>query len=740
MARQQRKTAKVRYRGAARRRNHPYVRTDFSQALGEQIKSHGDTSKSLIKKLELETGQRQIRMLAEWRTGRSTPRHRQSRVVLGKIEKHYGLPGGYFAKLITQSRPSFKGKRRKLNAFKFALNSLMAQFGDSSQSLADKISGHDCQLGAGALTYWKTGRGVPRNSSSNRAMLKKIEQHYQLEDGFLTSLIKSPDTPTRLVLKSVPVSFRTIMKWHLPADFDRRPEGERAEILGWIKQNVESSSTAYGRYQSKATRIGFAIVFPDIEASKGGRNPRFWSYDPEPQRKTGEFGTVKAPPALSQEMKELIDLKTASLPPIGKRRYLRWGSENAARVARQLGTLFGAMVAPSDSAINGLDVPPFKLTLGLLAFPAVWEWFLHWREQRRGFLSESERSILYDAKGLLHKRTGWLRQNPQLAYRLEPILGLLSEEDIREAQSDWQGLCDSGYDYVTDCIPGIRQILRVHRDPFEPILVVLNAPRPLEIYKRIADEILKRGPDEDEDRVGAAIAARSYLLVRFAMQLGIRQRNLRQLMLCPFQGAPRSSGELEELRRGELRWNTIRSAWEVFIPAKAFKNGESSYFKGRPYRLFLPDLECLYDHIDAYLGKHRPVLVNGNPDPGTVFIRSAHSSRRARIYDVGGFYQVWRTIIQRYGIYNPYTGKGAIQGLLPHGPHAIRDVIATHVLKQTGSYELAGYAIQDTTEVVMRHYGRYFPHEKAERAAEILNSVWQDAQPFEKSVTATWGF
>ncbi|HVI99501.1 MAG TPA: hypothetical protein VM657_10600 [Sphingomonas sp.] len=45
-------------------------------------------------------------------------------------------------------------------------------------------------------------------------------------------------------------------------------------------------------------------------------------------------------------------------------------------------------------------------------------------------------------------------------------------------------------------------------------------------------------------------------------------------------------------------------------------------------------------------------------------------------------------MIQRYGIFNPYTGNGAVPGLLLHGPHSIRDLLATHVLK-AGSYEQA---------------------------------------------------
>lgn len=70
-------------------------------------------------------------------------------------------------------------------------------------------------------------------------------------------------------------------------------------------------------------------------------------------------------------------------------------------------------------------------------------------------------------------------------------------------------------------------------------------------------------------------------------------------------------------------------------------------------------------------------------------------------------------MIQGYGIYNPYTGgpytgRGAIKGLLPHGLHNLRDMLATHILKLTRSYEQASYAIQDIPDVVQQHYGRFW--------------------------------
>jgi hypothetical protein len=57
----------------------------------------------------------------------------------------------------------------------------------------------------------------------------------------------------------------------------------------------------------------------------------------------------------------------------------------------------------------------------------------------------------------------------------------------------------------------------------------------------------------------------------------------------------------------------------------------------------------------------------------------------------------------------------------------VRDVLAIHVLKQTGSYEQASYAIQDTPDMVVQHDGRFLPHGKAAIAAQVLNRVWEAA-------------
>ena len=100
-------------------------------------------------------------------------------------------------------------------------------------------------------------------------------------------------------------------------------------------------------------------------------------------------------------------------------------------------------------------------------------------------------------------------------------------------------------------------------------------------------------------------------------------------------------------------------------------------------------------------------------DPGTLFVKTVKTTSLDAAYDSTKFYEAWRTVIQGYGIYNPYTGgpytgRNAIKGLLPHGPHNLRDILATHILKLTGSYYQASYAIQDTPDVVQQHYGRFW--------------------------------
>jgi hypothetical protein len=586
----------------------------------------------------------------------------------------------------------------------------MQRHGDSCWHLRKAIVRPRDRLDRRTLQAWVSGEKMPRSALS-MAMLGRIERRYRLPAGYFKALLPHPGRATAHPLGKVTSAAEARrLAWHLPDDFGARSPKQRGEILDWVRANVLAGTTEYRRFQGEAMKQHYALKF---DLPGGCRNAR-----------SSKPGRLEAPPRLREEMGELLEFKTATLVRLGFQRNGTWCDETASQRIEHLSLMLGALAASPDGPVAGLGIPAGKLTLALLAFPQIWDWYLNWRAQRRGFFTVWEADMLQLGLSLARAGTGWLRQSAGLAERLGSLEALVSLNDVVSAKRDWDGQCDRFCAYALARAKEIARVARVHRDPFEPILPVLEAQSPLGEYRKITEEILRRMPDPRRYPRAAAEATRSFLMLRLALHLGLRQRNLRELLLCGPGSAPRTERELETLRRGEIRWLAKTGQWEVLIPSVAFKNARSSFFANRPYRLALPDLGSLYAQLDKYVRVDRGLLLKGADDPGTLFVKTTKRSGRDAAYNKNNFYQAWALAIQRYGIWNPYTRRGAIAELLPHGPHCVRDVLATHVLKQTGSYEQASYAIQDTPAIVAKHYGRFLPHDKAAMAAEVLNRAW----------------
>ncbi len=52
------------------------------------------------------------------------------------------------------------------------------------------------------------------------------------------------------------------------------------------------------------------------------------------------------------------------------------------------------------------------------------------------------------------------------------------------------------------------------------------------------------------------------------------------------------------------------------------------------------------------------------------------------------------------------------RGLLPFGPHSIRHVVATDIVKRTGSFEAAANVLLDSIDMVTKHYARFAPRDR----------------------------
>ncbi|MER9947186.1 hypothetical protein [Mesorhizobium sp. M0047] len=618
--------------------------------------------------------------------------------------------------------------------FQTALDFQMRRHGDSYWHLHRAVVRDDESFDRSTIRHWLQGSKSPRSVASME-VLARIERRYRLSAGyFKAKLPLQTRSASGHILDDIGSAERRRLAWHLPDNFNTRSPEEQEEILEWVRRVIISGSTDYRRFQAAALKQRYAIRFPGItygqsDAANDGYRVRSDQHDDGALFTDPDLmsGVIDAPPALAMEMADLIRFKTATLTAFGLQRNGVWGEETASQKVEHLGLMFGAVAAHPRRPVRGYGVPTQHLTFGLLVFPSVWDWYVQWRERRRGFYTTWEVDMLRISLALTRKETGWLRQQPQLASRVRPIAGLVSQTDIDRARDDWEDACDVYFKHASSRVKEIQRIARVHRDPFEPIMPVLEADSPVGEYRKITEEILRLMPDERIHRRPAAEAVRSFLMLRFGLHLGLRQKNLRQLMVSERGRLPRSERQLADMKRGELRWSEREKGWEVLIPSVAFKNANSSFFGSKPFRLVLPNLGGLYEHIEAYIDRHRGVLLGGAEDPGTFFIKTVKATSKDAAYDRNTFYEAWRLTIQRYGIYNPYTQRGAIAGLLPHGPHNVRDVLATHILKQTGSYEQASYAIQDTPDMVAHHYGRFLPQDKAALAARILNQVWQAA-------------
>lgn len=266
----------------------------------------------------------------------------------------------------------------------------------------------------------------------------------------------------------------------------------------------------------------------------------------------------------------------------------------------------------------------------------------------------------------------------------------------------------------------------MHRDSFEPILPILEAASPVGEYRKITEEVLRRMPDERRYPRAAAEGVRSFLVLRLGLHLGVRQKNLRQLLLRPRVSPATSDRELGIRRCGELRWSDREGDWEVFIPCVAFKNSGSAYFSKRPFRLLLPDLGGLYRWIDAYVGRHRSALLNGSRDPGTFFVTTVKVSSRNAAYNQN-------TLLRCLA-----TGNSALRDLQPVYAEGRHSRLASSWTAQCEGR--LGHTCAEADRLLrtgqLRH-PRYADHGRctlralspaeAALAVQVLNRVWDEA-------------
>jgi hypothetical protein len=426
-------------------------------------------------------------------------------------------------------------------SFQDALVYHMRRFGDSYWQLYHAVVRLNETFDSKTLLSWIQGEPMPRSVASFE-ILRRIERRYQLSEGYFKA--KLPHQARSLYghdLGDITPAERRRISFHLPDDFSSLPFTKREEILDWVRRVIISGSTEYRSYQAAVSKQRYAIRFPGVTYGGRSLSPRSLTSVASANHNAAEdlddpdllSGVVDAPPRLAMEMADLIRFKTSTLTAIGFQRNGVWGEETASQKIEHLGLMFGALAASPSDLVKGRGVPLSQLSFGLLVFPGVWDWYLQWREQRRGFYTKWEEDMLMVAQALTRAEEGWIRQHPELLKSVRPIECLIAPEEIEFAARSWHDACDAFHRHAANRSKEIQRGMRVHRDPFEPIMCILEADSPLAKYRKITDEVLKRMPDEGRYPRPAAEAVRSFLLLRLGLHLGLRQKNLRQLRVCP---------------------------------------------------------------------------------------------------------------------------------------------------------------------------------------------------------------
>jgi len=336
-------------------------------------------------------------------------------------------------------------------SFQDALTYQMRRFGDSYWQLYRAIIRLGENFDHKTLLSWIQGERAPRSIASFD-ILARIERRYQLTPGYFKA--KLPHQARLLNghdLGDISPAERRRLAWHLPDDFGSLPFSKLEEIIDWVRRVIISGSTDYCRYQAAASKQRYAIRFPGITYGGGSLSRRSLVLSSGASQSADESfedpdllsGVVDAPQRLAMEMADLIRFKTSTLTAIGFQRNGVWGEETASQKIEHLGLMFGALAASPAGIVKGRGVPLSQLTFGLLIFPGVWDWYLQWREQRRGFYTKWEEDMLMVAQALTRAEVGWIRQHPELLKNVRPIEGLIAPEEIEFASRDWHGACDA---------------------------------------------------------------------------------------------------------------------------------------------------------------------------------------------------------------------------------------------------------------------------------------------------------
>lgn len=420
-----------------------------------------------------------------------------------------------------------------------------------------------------------------------------------------------------------------------------------------------------------------------------------------------KYRMTNVPRRLAREWEEYTSAKTSLIPKVPGQK--PWRASSVRVTWSFLNQYFSVIRLPKNKL--GMEIEIDDLSLIHLAVPELQKQFLTWLLDRH---PEGLSSVLSSLAGVISGfvspaqvgsghpfrrkgRLGYLHSIIPSLRSIAPIPGVLTQEEIDSWQDDasWVDFLTSGYDHIWALNATMKHDYTPNRDSFDPILPILKMDRPLDALIDMLERMYKALPPKAiSSSFARAVALRRYVSILILVRSGLRRGNVANLTYN---------------ERGTGKFRRGADTWSIVIPASEFKNPHGPHFsegRGRKVYFSFEMYEEDTDILDEYVFVSRNVLLEHDKPTDALLLNRVGG-------DINGstLYEDMEASTFRYVVYHAYTGIG-IRGVQTFGPHAIRHILATHVLKITGNPQKAAWAIHDSLEVVMKNYARFTAEDK----------------------------
>lgn len=566
-------------------------------------------------------------------------------------------------------------------------------------------------VNAGIMENWLRGNSAPRGSEE---AVRGIEKYFALPEGTLTSLVTfNPrlrrtycprslfPEPYRGKTNSM-YRLRMLVKHRLPDNFEELSDAKR-ELL--VRQTTEAVVSGQVKLPFRARMLLL------------GKRPYRYLYEDWPTRLKEEWDGAAD---------SLVHFKTAPTPPRGMQRHSAWMSpQTAQKNLQDIQLYFGWLVLDADTEdplLRGKGMDPDSLTFALLLDTDLTEEYLNWRALRSNGYNGQTLTFLQMCKAHLSSRGGWLYQRPDYLGRVISRLDVAAPPKLFEIRPKtaralrdhantiavWHELCNEAHARYSQIDADFRNVrngqvtVKQTRDPFEPILPILEAPSPI-AYLVAMHQIMRH----EAGRLDTHLRRHTF------MQLVLSQLlTLYPLRASHWAKLTYSSDNSGHLKRYDDNGNV---RYEIHFNREEFKNSYSAVF-GRPDAplkfVGVVDGDLARD-LDRYLEVCRPLFLKGR-NHNHVFVGSKGNPASGPT-----IYSIIKNATGRFLAESGPVGL-RVKGVHPFGPHAYRHIIGTNAIKATGSVESAANILLDSVAVTRKNYIRFLPQE---RMAQALTRV-----------------